>query len=399
MVAHTGRMTSPDSLSPLPVRAALSRMLATLALAAAFLLAAPPAAVAQEGIPCGTLYRVAPGDTLHSIAVRAYDEGDNYLTIFEANRDILPSATRIEIGDQLLIPCLDGSGAQTRGEILPPGEPPGEPSEDTGESATARSTAAAPGAAVPADVEIGLLTGSGFAPFADPALPEGGMATELVRLALDRAAPDRSSRIAVAEDWAAHLDLLARGTFHLGFPWYRPDCDRADRLGASMQRRCAEFAFSEPLFELEIAYYARTGHALTGAEGHDALLGHRICRPATYFTFDLTQEGLAAPDATLVFPPEAEECFVLLEAGVVDVVTLARAVAESEITRLGLTGKVAEIPALASTQTLHVIAPEDSPEALAFLSLIDAGLAELRESGRWFEVVSRHLGPFGVSLR
>ncbi len=100
-----------------------------------------------------------------------------------------------------------------------------------------------------------------------------------------------------------------------------------------------------------------------------------------------------------MFPEAAEDCFVLLEAGVVDAVTLAEPQAEAEIARLGLDGRVAEIPALASVQTLHAIAPKANDEARAILSAFDAGLAELRESGRWFEVVARHLGSFGVSLR
>jgi polar amino acid transport system substrate-binding protein len=166
-----------------------------------------------------------------------------------------------------------------------------------------------------------------------------------------------------------------------------------------MQRRCAEFVFSEPLYRVELAWYVRTGDTLAEAGDHQALRDRRLCRPATYFTFDMLQEGLTASTATLVFPSTAEECLVLLEAGVVDAVSLARAAAEPEIARLGLEGKVSEIEALASAQTLHAIAHESNVEARAFLSALDRGLAEIRESGRWFELVARHLGPLGLSLR
>jgi polar amino acid transport system substrate-binding protein len=366
---------------------ALARAVGAVALAIA-VLAMVPTAAAQEPLLCGTLYQVRPGDTLHSIAVRAYGQG-NYLAIFEANRDILPNATRIEIGQQLLIPCLDGTGPQSRSEILP--APATTPEPQAGAPAAL--------AAIPPDREVALLTGPDFSPFVDPALPEGGLTTELIRLALERAAPGRPYRIILANSWEGHLDLLAKGEFDLGFPWYRPDCARAERLGAAAQRRCVDFVFSEPLLELSIAWYARAGDPITGAAVPEALAGRRLCRPASYFTFDLRQAGLVPPDTTLVFPPAAEDCFVLLEAGVVDAVTLARAAAEAEIARLGLAGRVAEIPGLASVQTLHVIAPKASPEARAFLALIDQGLAELRDSGRWFEVVARHLGPYGITLR
>jgi polar amino acid transport system substrate-binding protein len=85
--------------------------------------------------------------------------------------------------------------------------------------------------------------------------------------------------------------------------------------------------------------------------------------------------------------------------GEVDVVTLNKSLAAAEISKLGLDGRVAEIAALASAQTLHVVAPKGDPEGRAYLDLVNTGLADLRASGRWFEVVSRHLGAFGVWLR
>jgi len=85
--------------------------------------------------------------------------------------------------------------------------------------------------------------------------------------------------------------------------------------------------------------------------------------------------------------------------GEVDVVTLDKSLATAEISKLGLDRRVAEIPALASAQTLHVVAPKGDAEGRAYLDLVNQGLADLRASGRWFEVVSRHLGAFGVWLR
>jgi len=83
----------------------------------------------------------------------------------------------------------------------------------------------------------------------------------------------------------------------------------------------------------------------------------------------------------------------------VDVGSVNKQTAQTEISRLGQGGRVAEIPALASSQTLHVVAAADNPEGLADIALIDQGMAELKFSGRWFEVVSRHLGAYGLSVR
>ncbi|MEE8248095.1 MAG: transporter substrate-binding domain-containing protein [Alphaproteobacteria bacterium] len=352
-------------------------------------------AVAQARIACGSFYRVAPGDTLHRIATRAYGSG-NYQAIFEANRDILPNISRISVGDELLIPCLDGTGPKTRREALALGIGTGA---GTGTGGGTPAPEASATAIRPAGGGIGFLTGSDFAPFAHRALPEGGMITELVRLAIARAAPEREVNVTFVDDWSAHLGLLDQGAYDLGFPWYRPDCSKADRLSASMRQRCTGFEFSDPLFEVAIGYYVRAGDPLAGATAYDRLFGRKLCRPAGYFTFDLDQEDLREPNATRIIPPAAADCFTWLMRGEVDVVTLNKSLATAEISKLGLDRRVAEIPALASAQTLHVVAPKGDAEGRAYLDLVNQGLADLQASGRWFEVVSRHLGAFGVWLR
>jgi len=392
------------------------KFLTGIALAVVVALAAPSldltagAAMLRGRSDCGSVYRVVRGDTLHAIAVRAYGTGD-YRTIYEANRDVLASVSSIEIGDELSIPCRDGAKPRI-GAVVRAQAP--EIRVETAPRITAPAHTVSAAAFIPntgepeigePDIggseisEVAFVTGSDFAPFVHPALPEGGMITELVRLALSNAAPAPSVKIALVEDWTAHLDMLAKGTFDLGFPWYRPDCSKTALLGASMRQRCAGFDFSDPLFEITIGYYALADNQLLAATGYDQLYGRRICRPANHFTFDLEQQGLAAPNAALVIAPELTDCFTWLERGAVDVVTLSKPLAEDEITRLGLAGRVAEIPALGSVQTLHAVASKGDPRGRAALDLVNAGLAELKSSGRWFEVASRHLGAFGTRVQ
>ena len=157
-------------------------------------------------------------------------------------------------------------------------------------------------------------------------------------------------------------------------------------------------ALDGPLFEVAIAYYVQAADPLAQATGYDQLWGRRICRPANYFTFDLEQEGLAAPNATIVIGHDAVDCFNRLVRGNVDVVSLSKPLAQDQITGLGLDSQVAEIPVLASVQTLHVVAPKAVPGGRASLDLINTGLAGMQSSGRWSEVVSRHLGAYGMRM-
>ncbi len=57
----------------------------------------------------------------------------------------------------------------------------------------------------------------------------------------------------------------------------------------------------------------------------------------------------------------------------------------------GITDQVSELSALAGIQTLHVLSPKSNPYGRTYLTLINRGLRDLRQSGMWFEVVSRHL--------
>jgi polar amino acid transport system substrate-binding protein len=332
---------------------------------------------------CGTTYQVSAGDTLQQIAIRAYGTGD-YQRIFEANRSTLVSPAKLRIGDELVIPCRDGVpmiGTRTSQQVA---------------SAAAITTDPAPSQ----DIRpIRFLTGSNFAPFVHVELPGNGMAAEVIRMAMQSAAPDREITVSMLEDWSGHLDLLAGGTYDVGFPWYRPDCTRADRLSSTMRQRCADFDFSAPLFEISIGYYVRSGDSLAAAADYGTLAGKRICRPASHFTFDLEQQGLSAPETTLIFPATARDCFTMLDRGAVDVVTLSRPQAENTVLLGGLLGKVQEVPALASVQTLHAVAAKANPEGREILDLIDAGEAELVRSGRKFEIVSAHLGAFGMQLQ
>jgi nucleoid-associated protein YgaU len=49
-------------------------------------------------------YVVQAGDTLGKIAQQVYGDGSRWKEIWEANKDIVPNADRIEVGQELEIP-------------------------------------------------------------------------------------------------------------------------------------------------------------------------------------------------------------------------------------------------------------------------------------------------------
>jgi polar amino acid transport system substrate-binding protein len=351
----------------------------------------PRIADAQSPIICGSVYTVQPGDTLYEVAVSAYGNGGLYQEIYRANRDLLRDERTVEIGDKILIPCLDGANASAR----PDAEAPKLAAEvEKLLAAPVGSIADNRVSSLPTGERIRFLTGSDFAPFADKKSFAGGMITDLVTRAMSAAAPDQDFRVTFINDWSAHLDvLLPDGAFDVGFPWYKPDCAKAEKLSDELRMRCDEFEFSDPFYEVSIGFYSRAGDQLAETLSYDGLFGKKLCRPKGQLTFDLDLHDLMAPNVSIETPGTAGECFTRLMQGQVDVVSLVRSEADSELRQLGIGGEVAEIEGLASRQTLHALVLKSNPNGRAYLDILNQGLASLMASGEWFSVVATHRHP------
>jgi polar amino acid transport system substrate-binding protein len=397
--------------------------------------AMPNDAVARSPVACGTTYTVERGDTLFRIAKRAYGNGKLYKKIYQTNREVLPNSASVEIGDEIQIPCLDGTGEIVQQDPVTPEsipEPdrreialftqvtePVQPVSGNLTLAEAPVALAAPPIApiarlfdrnsdpandmldAIAEVEpeesrdmappIRLLAGSVGAPFAGAHLPHGGMITDLVSRAVDLASPGQQSHVTFANDRTVHLDnSLSDDTFDVSFPWTKPTCEKSEQLSSQMQKRCAEFEFSDPILEVRLGFYTRPGNALAGASTFATLTGKRLCRPTGQFTVDLEQYGLVEPKVSVETQINAAHCFALLIAGRVDVVALVKSEASVNLAERGFAGTVAEIDGLEAWQTLHALVPKQNPNARAVLDTINRGLAELMASGIWFQVVSTH---------
>jgi len=334
----------------------------TIRSAAAVLLlcagALPSANIAEAAspVPCGALYTVERGDTLFKIADRAYADGWKFKAIHAANRDLLPTAESLEVGDQILVPCADGSGPATRAEALAALVPAAPSAEVASDAEASASTAALPlsdadtndkttaellrraallagplpaAAAVPvapaeADpAAIRALSGTGLAPTAWPGARMDEMAGDLIRRSLDLSAPEAGFDVTRVNDWNAHLRaLLPGGAYDISFPWVMPDCRNAAALDDESRRLCSEFTFSRPLLEATVGFYVRVGDPLAAAATRTELAGRRRCRPEGHFLFDLKQTGMTAPLMQLEAAPTAADCFARLLRGEVDMVTL-----------------------------------------------------------------------------
>lgn len=346
-----------------------SALLSGVGMIAATLGATPVAAQEQ----CAE-YTIVRGDTLSQIANRA-DVAGGFQTLFNANTNVLSNPNRVEIGQVLQIPCADGS--------LPGAK-------------SSRVAAVVPAVAEPAPTTstpnrpLRIVTASGYAPFTDEDLEDGGALTKMVDLAMASGNPDQDFSIMFINDWGSHLDtLLPSGAADMVFPWFRPDCSKVEFLSEGAAERCTKFNHSDPLYDALIGFYALNDGPYADADSYDDIMGARICRPAAWFTFDLEAEQLMPPNVELIRTEAQDGCWELMMNGEVDVITLDALPAEEDYRELGHDGKIAHLDSLATKQTMHIFVSKDNAFANEALPILNAGLEDLRLSGEWFQIVQK----------
>ena len=330
---------------------------------------------------CGATYSVVPGDSLSRIANTAYRSAQRWSLIYYANQQVIGSdPSHIRPGQRLRIPCSDGT------------------------TTAAATPAAAPAttAAISNSGKAGftLLTADDYRPFTDRGLPAGGLITDIVRTALEsqqKAASGPAFKINWVNDWSAHLNpLLSNGSFDMGFPWFRPNCERYADLDDPAKYRCDTFHFSKPVFEILVLFFTRSD-ATFQFTSDDQVVGKRLCRPSGYFTFDLDKGGrnwVKDEKVTLLRPQSVDECFQMLARGEIDAVALNEFTGREAVRKLNMADKVRTIEKPVSVLNLHVIVPKTHPRAGVLLGNVNAALQRIRESGKYGEIVERHLAEF-----
>ena len=329
---------------------------------------------------CGATYSVVRGDSLSRIAISAYRSAQKWSLIYYANQQTIGSdPSHIRPGQRLRIPCADGATTAAAAPAAP--------------ATTAAITTSATGG-------FSLLTADDYRPFTDRGLPAGGMITDIVRTALEtqqKAASGPSFEISWVNDWSAHLNpLLAKGSFDMGFPWFRPNCERYNDLDDPAKYRCDTFHFSKPVFEILVLFFTRSD-ANFQFSNDDQVVGKRLCRPSGYFTFDLDKGGrnwVKDEKVTLLRPQSVDECFQMLDRGEIDAVALNEFTGREAVRKLNMNDKVRTIEKPVSVLNLHVIVPKSHPRAQALLGNVNAALQRIRESGKYGEIVERHLAEF-----
>lgn len=319
---------------------------------------------------CNQTRLVEVGDTVFSLAQESYGDYEKWTLIYYANEETLKASTfKLAPGTEIFVPCAPGQEASVN-DATPLQRP---------------------------DAEMVLVTGSNYAPFTDKDWPGEGMATELVNAALENAPSPVPYAIVWEDDWSRHLgSILADKQADMGFPWLKPDC-----VATPDNERCANFHFSDPLVEILIMLFVNAENGFEFRSDAD-VLGKTLCRPAGYFTHDLDRAGrewLKKGLITLVQADSPQACFERLTRGEVDAVTVNVFLGANTIDEMGLRGRVVPLERPLSAEGLHVIISKTHWRGTTFLYRLNAGLAALKDSDRYNEIVSRHLAIFWDKMK
>ncbi len=348
-----------------------------------------------QSLACGGEYTIKRGDTLQKVTRMAYGEGLSWGFIYNANKAVVGSnPSLIEVGMKIKVPCRTvQTPAATQAEV--PAAAPATTAAST--TATANSERAPTSSTAALVVNDGrspllrLVTASNYAPFHDQNDANGGMLTEMTAEALATVMPTDEFRVDFINDWSSHLEpLISDRSYDLALSWFKPNCSVIDKLGEGSRFRCERLVFSDPLFEQIVSYFTRSGETSVPST-HADLFGRTVCRPSGYSIFMLEERDLVEPNITMVTPPNPTDCMEMLIEGTADVVVVASTVADDAIATLNISEQVEEQAQLASVITLHAVTSVNNPRKEQQMALLNQGIQNIRESGKWFEIVQRHL--------
>ncbi|CUH77787.1 Bacterial extracellular solute-binding proteins, family 3 [Tritonibacter multivorans] len=347
--------------SLLPAALRRPALAAVMGLGAAFGLA-PTSAFAI----CNVDYVVQPGDNLFSIADKHYGDRNRWTLIYYRNQDKLAGPSAVP-GRSLHIPC-----------------PPNEVEADA--TPLLKETA-----------DLKLLTGDHYEPFVGRNLPGQGMVTELVNAALELAPSPVSYAITWEDDWGKHYSMISGKETDMGFPWAKPDCE-ADPTNA----RCVNFHFTDPIVSVPMMFFSKVNGGMSYQTDAD-VLGKTICVPAGFYSGDLDspeRRWVRDSKITLVQPGGgAASCLHAVARGEADAALLNLFVGAETLLLEDLRDQVQPLEKPFSEIGLHVIISKTHWRGTSHLYRVNAGLKKLRESGRFDEIMARHLELFWGKLQ
>ena len=223
-----------------------------------------------------------------------------------------------------------------------------------------------------------LYTANNYEPFADDSLPRGGMSSEVVRWAANKAF-DNPPYIEIQSGWPKVAEGALSGEADGAFPYVRTK-GRLDR----------GFIFSEPLHGMQVEVFVRKDDPLEQYSGLADLYGRTVCKPKGYWMKDVREmvDG-GAIDVLEPKPDSSAGCMEALKAGDADFVSMNPHVAQGAIESSDASTDEIRSAGPHTTVNLHVMAA-DSEEGRAFIKQLNQELVDMANRGTLRAIEERH---------
>lgn len=224
---------------------------------------------------------------------------------------------------------------------------------------------------------VKLVTGNGWKPFVDQDLPEGGMATDLVRQAYKSINQDISIEFL---PWKRGKRKVENHDIHGTFP-YLKNAERAKK-----------FKFSDPIMVVEARPFV-TAENKGSISSYEDMKGKRLCLPEGYaLSNDKLKEMVDSGEITRISPRNYTNCFRMLKRGRADFANAERP-SGLNIAKdvFGSPGKVSAENLVLKELELRVMFSKNLENVDDFVTMANEALGNLRDSGQHEKIIQKHL--------
>jgi formylglycine-generating enzyme required for sulfatase activity len=319
---------------------------------------------AQTQFECGQSYVVQPGDTLSTIAVRAYGSNAYMTHLWRANQATIGhNVNQLLAGSILSIPCIEQQQAQ----------------EQDDQSQQPKHEQRHQRASLPPLSEFIFLARSA-PPYSMKSQPAGGLVPHLLQVALSGQV-DAVRILNLAQDPNSSETLLQENAFDIGIPWFKPDCHHQTQQPKHQQ--CQGLRFSKPIINTRIVFWKHVQDPFIFHDNDD-MAGKKICRSAAWGSDDLDRADrlwLTEQHVVVVQPQQIADCFQLLLKNDVDFVADHELSSRLAIATLGFADRVTTVPELTTTRPIYALVPARRPNADDILQIVNQGLQSIQKSG------------------
>lgn len=223
-----------------------------------------------------------------------------------------------------------------------------------------------------------LVSGEDYAPYADSALPNGGMLSEVVVTALHNTGYQPSL---AWQPWKRGYQATLKGSYDATYPYLK-----------SAERE-AEFLYSEPLYEVTQRVFTRRGMMIE-PDDLQRFIGKRLCYPLGWLPPAALKPLLEQNQVQRHEPPDLLTCAKLLALGRDDFFVSDSLLGQQAIQLSGLDpAEFESSTAVVSKHSLHFIVPRNHPRAIQLIDDFNRGLRQLVASGEYQRIIQVHHSP------